>query len=75
MHSCKTQRKQAQVDKENYGAIPVREAEKSILNKLDKYIGETSSSLSEDSVAIGYEKLYWNLIDNLRKIVDDADGI
>lgn len=45
-----------------------------ILKKLDRSIDESSSNLSrEDNVARDYKKMYWDLIDNLRKIVGNVD--
>jgi hypothetical protein len=59
-------------------SVPVRiEGEKSpthILKELDRYIGEGSSGLSkEDEFGKDYKKMYWNLVENLRKIVNGAN--
>jgi hypothetical protein len=62
-------------------SLPVqREREKSsrdiILKKLDRYIEESTSSLfKEDDTGKDYKKMYWDLVDSLRNIVDDVDGI
>ena len=78
MPSAAGSEKQIQVGKENYVAIPKRETGNSIRNQLDKYIGESGLGLSNEDTtapAIDYKKKYLELIDNLRKIVDNAEGI
>jgi hypothetical protein len=57
-----------------------KEKEKSskdiILKKLGRYIEESGSNLfREDDTGTDYKKMYWDLIDNLKNIVDNADGI
>ena len=45
-----------------------------ILKKLDRFIDESSSNLSrEDNLVRDYKKMYWDLVDNLRKIVGEVD--
>jgi hypothetical protein len=60
----------------NTGPIK-KEEEKStrnkVLKKLEGYIEESSSSISkEGDTGKDYKKMYWDLIDNLRKIVNDT---
>jgi hypothetical protein len=44
-----------------------------ILKKLYRFIDESSSNLSrEDNIARDYKKLYWDLVDSLRKIVGEV---
>jgi hypothetical protein len=38
-------------------------------------VKDSSSLFKEDDTGKDYKKMYWDLIDNLRKIVEDADGI
>jgi len=52
----------------------VKSSREIVLKKLDRFVEESSSNLSrEDDTGKDYKKMYWDLIDNLRKIVDDAD--
>jgi hypothetical protein len=47
-----------------------------VLKKLDRYIEESSSSLfKEDDTGKDYKKMYWDLVNTLRKIIDDANRI
>jgi hypothetical protein len=78
---CYLTKQKIKQDKENIKRIAnsvsvEKEIEKSrtdiILKELSRYVDESSSSLSkEDETGKDYKKMYWGLVQNLSKIVDD----
>jgi hypothetical protein len=71
--------KQNQEGKKHRAVVVEREWEKStrnmILKKLNRFIDESSSSLSrEGNIAIDYKKMYWDLVDNLKMIFGEVDA-